>query len=77
MLSDTKLRLKYHCDVVPPRRKSGFRAGFRPDSSRESFKVGPPAGLRPAGGPILRFSILESNRNAPRKFDFRRGSILA
>ena len=29
--------------IVFPDRKSGFRAGFRPDSSRESFKIGPPA----------------------------------
>ncbi len=27
---------------------------IRPDSGRESFNIGPPAGLRPAGGPILR-----------------------
>ncbi len=39
--------------IVLPGRKSGFRARFRPDSSRESFKSGPP---RPAGGPILRVS---------------------
>jgi hypothetical protein len=36
---------------VLPGRKSGFRAGFRPDSSRESLKIGPPA-----GGLILMFS---------------------
>ena len=30
--------------IVLPGRKSGFRAGFRPDSSRESIKIGPPAG---------------------------------
>ncbi len=40
--------------IVLPGRKTGFRAGFRPDSSRESLKLGPAAGLRPAGGPILR-----------------------
>ncbi len=28
------------------------RAGFRPDSNRESLKIGPPAGRRPAGGPV-------------------------
>ncbi len=38
--------------VVVSDRKSGFRAG----SSRENTKIGPPAGLPPAGGPILRFS---------------------
>ncbi len=32
--------------VVLPARKSGFRGGFRLESSRESFKIGPPAGLR-------------------------------
>ena len=35
--------------IVPPGRKSVFRAGFRPDSDRESFKIGTPAGRRPAG----------------------------
>ncbi len=35
-----------------PGRKSGFRAGFRPDSSRESLKLGPPAGLWVGGWPI-------------------------
>ncbi len=38
--------------IVLPGRKSVFRAGFRPDSSRESLKIDPPAGLRLAGGPI-------------------------
>ncbi len=38
--------------ILLPSRKSVLRAGFRPDSSWESVKVGPPAGLRPAGGPI-------------------------
>ena len=38
--------------IVPVGRTSGFRAGFRPDSNRESLKIGPPAGLRPAGMPI-------------------------
>jgi len=35
--------------IVPPGRKSVFRAGFRPDSDRESLKIGTPAGRRPAG----------------------------
>ncbi len=35
---------------------SGPRAGFWPDSSRESFKIGAPAGLRPAGCLIFMFS---------------------
>ena len=60
-----------------PGRKSGFRAGFRPDSSRESIKIGPPGGLRPAGGTILRLSRLESSRNPARKPDFRPGSTIA
>ncbi len=29
--------------IVPPGRKAGFRAGFLPDSSRESLKIGFPA----------------------------------
>jgi hypothetical protein len=33
-----------------PGRKSGFRARFLPDTRRESIQIGPPAGLRPAGG---------------------------
>ncbi len=40
-----------------PGRKSGVRAGWK------NLKIGPPAGRRPAGGPILRPSRLESNRN--------------
>ncbi len=31
--------------IMLPGRKSGFRAGFRPDSNRESLKFGPSAGL--------------------------------
>ena len=62
--------------IMLPGRKSGFRAGFRPDSNRESLKIGPPAGRRPAGGPILTASRLESGRNPARKPDFRRGSII-
>ncbi len=38
--------------IVLPGRKSAFRAGFWPDCSRESTEIGPPAGRRPAGGPI-------------------------
>ncbi len=41
--------------IVLRGRKSGFRAGFRPDSNRESLKIGPPAGRKPAGGPNLMF----------------------
>ena len=35
--------------IVPPGRKSVFRAGFRPDSDRENLKIGTPAGRRAAG----------------------------
>ncbi len=42
--------------VVLPGRKAVFRAAFRPDSGREGLNIGPPAGLRPAGGPLLRRS---------------------
>ncbi len=34
----------------------------RPDSNRESFKTGLPAGRRPPGGPISRLSRIESGR---------------
>ena len=63
--------------IVLPGRKSGFRAGFRLDSNRENIKIGPPAGLRPAEGPILMFSRLESGRNPARKPDFQPGSSIA
>jgi hypothetical protein len=63
--------------IVLPGWKSGFWAGLRPDSGRESFKIGHPAGLGPAGGPILRLSEFESGRNVARKPDFRPGSIIA
>ncbi len=39
--------------IVLPDRKSGFRAELQQDYIREGFKIGPPAGLRPAGGPIF------------------------
>ena len=39
--------------IILSGRKSSFRAGLRPDSHRENFKIGPPAGRRPAGGPML------------------------
>ncbi len=38
--------------IVIPSRKSDFRAGLWPDCYRESTEFGPPAGLRPATGPI-------------------------
>ncbi len=55
--------------TVLPGRKSGFWAGFRPDSRRESIKIGPLAGRRLAGGPILMFSRLDSGRDPARKLD--------
>ncbi len=50
----------YNIIRVLPGRTSGFRSGFRLDSSWESAKIGPPAGRRPAGirpksGPEARF----------------------
>ncbi len=41
--------------IVLPGWKSGFRAGFRSESSRESLKIGPPAGLRQPQGQFLSF----------------------
>ncbi len=51
--------------IVFPGRKSGFRSGCRQDSNQDSIKTGPPAGRRPAGGPIVMFSQLESNQIRP------------
>jgi hypothetical protein len=48
-----------------------------PDSSRYNIEIGPPAGFRPAGGPLLRRFRLESGRNPARKTDFRPGTINA
>jgi hypothetical protein len=147
--------------IMLPGRKSGFRAGFQPDSSRESFRIGPagrradfevfpikiwtdlrlgarlgaksttikskrdgegtasqslvgsehrefktkpegahfeilhitklcfraenrtfgpdlgtPAGRKPAGGPTLRLSRVDSDRNPPREPDFRPEALL-
>ena len=56
-------------------RKSAFRAGFRPDCYRENTEIGPPAGRRPAGGPI---SVpVAAGQNLARKADFRPGSTIA
>jgi hypothetical protein len=60
-----------------PGRIAGFRAGLRPNSNLESVEIGPPAGLRPAGGPILRLSRQESGQKSARKPDFRPGSATA
>ena len=41
--------------IVLPGRTSAFRAGFWPDSYRESTEIGHPAGRRPAGGGRYRY----------------------
>ena len=48
--------------ILPPGRKPVFRAGFRPDSDRESLEIGQrahseafPIGIRPKVGPEIRF----------------------
>ncbi len=63
--------------TVFPCRKSGFRARFRPDFSRESVNIGPPAGGRLSGELILRFSRFGSGRHRARKPNFRPGSNIA
>ncbi len=60
--------------IVLPGRKAGFRARVRPpDSSRESVASGRP---RPAGGPILRLSLLGTSQNSARKPDFGPKALL-
>ncbi len=52
--------------IVPPGQKSGFWAGFRPDSNLESLTNGPPAApaaRRPTRGPIVMFSRLAQIRS--------------
>ncbi len=63
--------------IVLPGRKSGFRAGCRPETSRENIEIGPPVGRRPAGGPISMFSQSESGRNLAPKPDFWPGNVIA
>ncbi len=63
--------------MVLPGLKSGFRAGFLPDPNRESLRIGPPAGIPPDGGPILRLSRLESSRKPARQPDFCPGNDIA
>ncbi len=59
---------------------SGLEIGrpgrIRPDSNRESLKTGPPACLLPAGGPILKFSLLKSGRHPAWKADIRPGATV-
>ncbi len=52
-------------EIVLPGQKSGFRAAWGPDSN--------PVGRRPAGGPILKVSRMESDRSPARKSDLRPG----
>jgi hypothetical protein len=59
--------------MVLPGRKTGFRAGCRPDSDLESLKIRTPAGRRP----ILQASRLESGRHPAGKPDFGPGSTSA
>ncbi len=55
----------------------GLRAGFPPDSGRESFNIGPTAGFGPAGGQILKLPPLKSSRHPARKPGFRPGNKIA
>ncbi len=48
--------------MMLPGGKSAFRAGFGPDCYRESLKIGPPAGRRPAGKLISVFSRQQFGR---------------
>jgi hypothetical protein len=63
--------------ILLPGRKSAFRAGFWPDCFREGTEIGPPAGLRPAGGPISVISRWQSCQNLARESDFRLGTTIA
>ncbi len=63
--------------VMLPGWKSDFRGGFEPHSNQENTEIGPPARLRPAGGPMLRLSRLESGRNPARRTDFRLGKPIS
>ena len=67
ILHEDIISITVYYAIVLPGRISGFRAAFRKDSRRESLKLSAPAGLRPAGGPILKLSRLESGRNLARK----------
>ncbi len=49
--------------IVLPGRKLVSRVGFWPDCYREDTEIGPPAGRRPAGGPISVSSRLQSGQS--------------
>ena len=53
--------------MSPGRISAGFYEG--------KLQGRPPAGLRPAGGPLLKLSLPESGRSMTRKFDFLPGSM--
>ncbi len=64
------VRVRFRCGgsrtlcyaIVLPGRNSDFRAGFRPDSSRDSLKIGCPSGRPKAGrgAHVLKLSRLDS-----------------
>ncbi len=58
--------------IALPGWKSGFRAGFLQESCRESINIGPPAGLRPAGVPILRPIIIRATSGPEARFPARK-----
>jgi hypothetical protein len=74
---DTFIHDMILCYLIVLPGKSAFRAGFRPDCYQESAEIGPPAGLRPAGGPISVLTRKQSKRNPARKPNFRPGSSIA
>ncbi len=57
--------------------ESTSRAGLWPECYQENTKIGPPAGLRPAGGPISVLSQQQSSQSPTRNADFRPGSSIA
>ncbi len=69
-------RISAGCWSGKPQHRPAFR---RPEGRKHCcvIKIGFVAGLRPAGGPTLRFSRLESGRNPIRKPDFLPGGTVA
>jgi hypothetical protein len=69
--SGANIRSRLCYAMMLPSRKSGFRAGFQLDSSRGSFKIGPPIGLisgyvRASGddlGPALAGNLARTDQN--------------